>query len=63
MKTVVESIDVADLGVAADFFAGIKRAGHHAGRAASEAWGSSKTAVQGARSKRRSSDDDDSGGD
>jgi hypothetical protein len=44
---VVESLDATDEGVAADFFAGMKRAGHHAGRAASEAWGSSKTAVQG----------------
>jgi uncharacterized membrane protein len=49
---VVESIDATNQGVTADFFTGMKRAGHHAGRAASEAWGSSKTAVQGARTKR-----------
>jgi uncharacterized membrane protein len=49
---VVESIDATNQGVTADFFTGMKRAGHHAGRATSEAWGTLKTAVQGARSKR-----------
>jgi uncharacterized membrane protein len=49
---VVESIDATKQGVTADFFTGMKRAGHHAGRATSEAWGTLKTAVQGARSKR-----------
>ncbi len=34
--------------------AGLKRAGHYAGRAATEAWGSSRTAVKGARTKRQS---------
>jgi uncharacterized membrane protein len=47
----VETIEATDEGATADFFAGMKRAGHHIGRAANEAWDSSKAAAQGAKSK------------
>lgn len=54
---VVEVVDLTDDAVGADFVAGLKRAGQHVHRGASEAWVSSKTAVKGARAKRQSGDD------
>ena len=56
----VESIDLTEKGIVADYFAGLKRAGRHVGRAASETWQSSKSAVQGAAGKRKAKGDDDS---
>ena len=58
----VQAIDVTDEGIVADYFAGLKRAGHHAGRAATEAWQSSKSAAQGAAAKRKKTDTGDDAG-